>query len=423
MMDEAIAMINKPMNLGVSSRGFFGDLPKASFDTPSFDTTFNFGTCAKPVSSFAEAEEITAQIKTTKIAVDYSNYNDYVNYSHDDLIAASPAMDNMSFIAANPIPHDTVRISGENGAIEVSIGGTLNITGDITMTEAAKTFWDSIAYYAPENRDTINKLEAEVAELKAKLSDSDSETEKTPEKSLLDRVSPGRMMMYIKNNLTRITNDFVFEPNDSTTRVQLKYNVKNFLHSIVERKGIHDFTVVCDETNNSSKSIDKGQLHIDVAVKPNRAAEFVYIPVVLKPTPIDLGKEKCENQTEFDVHNLAPPTNATDMVTRGYDPHSITEDFIFPAQSSGRGSRVETLPGGQNLGMLDDLEYFQRKVAEGLSLPKSYFMDKAQLRYDLIKAQLETRPSMIVDADSDIGKKFVQELRANKFDDSMELLK
>jgi len=49
-----------------------------------------------------------------------------------------------------------------------------------------------------------------------------------------------------------------------------------------------------------------------------------------------------------------------------YDPHCTTEDFIFPRSVAGRGSKVETLPGGQGLGELSDLEYFQGKVMRGL---------------------------------------------------------
>lgn len=59
-----------------------------------------------------------------------------------------------------------------------------------------------------------------------------------------------------------------------------------------------------------------------------------------------------------------------------YNPHSMSEDFYFASRPDGRGSRVETLPGGQGLGELSDLEYFQRKVWRGLKVPVSYMVEQ-----------------------------------------------
>ena len=150
-----------------------------------------------------------------------------------------------------------------------------------------------------------------------------------------------------------------------------------------------------------------------------------------------MDEESCENQIAFD-HGLDLESEMTQALSaeivqeidieaayEPYNPISVTEDFIFPSDErlkKCKGSRVETLPGGQNLGMLDDLEYFRQKVWNGLRIPKEYL--KAEKQYELLKAQLSiTPPPLVVDKDSDIGKKFIQELRANKFDDAMELVK
>ena len=61
-----------------------------------------------------------------------------------------------------------------------------------------------------------------------------------------------------------------------------------------------------------------------------------------------------------------------------YNPQSMSEDFFFASRPDGRGSRVETLPGGQGLGELDDLLYFQKKVWRGLRIPYSYMMDPTE---------------------------------------------
>ena len=55
-----------------------------------------------------------------------------------------------------------------------------------------------------------------------------------------------------------------------------------------------------------------------------------------------------------------------------YNPLSINEDYFFPVTADGRGSTVETLPGGDNLGQIDDLKYFNNRLARGLRVPSSY---------------------------------------------------
>lgn len=61
-----------------------------------------------------------------------------------------------------------------------------------------------------------------------------------------------------------------------------------------------------------------------------------------------------------------------DQVDSVYNPQGMTEDFFFASRPDGRGSKVETLPGGQGLGELADLNYFQSKVFRGLRIPTSY---------------------------------------------------
>jgi hypothetical protein len=61
-----------------------------------------------------------------------------------------------------------------------------------------------------------------------------------------------------------------------------------------------------------------------------------------------------------------------------YNPQSMTEDFFFASHPDGRGSKVETLPGGQGLGELTDLDYFVDKVLRGLRVPKSWMKPGAE---------------------------------------------
>ena len=90
------------------------------------------------------------------------------------------------------------------------------------------------------------------------------------------------------------------------------------------------------------------------------------------------------------------------MVDASYNPLSMNEDYFFPQTAEGRGSKVDTLPGGTNLGEIDDLRYFTNKLFRALRIPSSY---------------LPTGPddgSMAIN-DGKVGTAFIQELRFNKY--------
>ena len=86
-----------------------------------------------------------------------------------------------------------------------------------------------------------------------------------------------------------------------------------------------------------------------------------------------------------------------------YNPLSINEDYFFPQTAEGRGSKVETLPGGENLGQIDDLKYFTNKLIRGLRIPSSYLPTAAQ-----DDAQTQSN-------DGRVGTAYIQELRFNTY--------
>jgi predicted metal-dependent TIM-barrel fold hydrolase len=63
--------------------------------------------------------------------------------------------------------------------------------------------------------------------------------------------------------------------------------VSGFLIDLVAKRGIYDYLVVCDDSNNTSSRIANNELWIDVAIQPIKAVEFIYIPIRLK-NPGDL---------------------------------------------------------------------------------------------------------------------------------------
>lgn len=97
--------------------------------------------------------------------------------------------------------------------------------------------------------------------------------------SALDRTNVARLVAYLRRQLTVAARPFVFEPNDPLTRSQITGVVQTLLLDIQAKRGIYDYLVVCDESNNTPARIDRNELWIDVAIEPVKAAEFIYIPV------------------------------------------------------------------------------------------------------------------------------------------------
>jgi hypothetical protein len=97
--------------------------------------------------------------------------------------------------------------------------------------------------------------------------------------SALDRTNVARLVNYLRRQLTIAARPFVFEPNDSVTRQSITGVVQTLLVDLVAKRGIYDYLVVCDESNNTPARIDRNELWIDVAIEPVKAAEFIYIPV------------------------------------------------------------------------------------------------------------------------------------------------
>jgi len=105
---------------------------------------------------------------------------------------------------------------------------------------------------------------------------------KTGVNSSLDRINVARLVSYLRRQLGIITKPFLFEPNDKQTRSEIKNVCESLMLDLVSLRGIYDFIVVCDETNNTSSVISNNQLYVDIAIEPVKAVEFIYIPLRLK---------------------------------------------------------------------------------------------------------------------------------------------
>jgi Bacteriophage T4-like portal protein (Gp20) len=134
--------------------------------------------------------------------------------------------------------------------------------------------------------------------------------------------------------------------------------------------------------------------HIDVGNMPSHLAmAFV---------------ERVKNE----IHQRRIPSQSgggQNVIDSAYNPLSINEDYFFPQTAEGRGSKVDTLPGGTNLGEIDDLKFFTNKLFRGLRIPSSYLptgADDSQASFN----------------DGRVGTAYIQELRFNKYCERLQSL-
>lgn len=97
--------------------------------------------------------------------------------------------------------------------------------------------------------------------------------------SALDRTNVARLVAYLRYQLQNALRPFIFEPNDTITRAEATGVVQTLLADILTKRGIYDYLVVCDESNNTPERIDRNELWVDIAIEPVKAVEFIYIPV------------------------------------------------------------------------------------------------------------------------------------------------
>jgi Bacteriophage T4-like portal protein (Gp20) len=134
-----------------------------------------------------------------------------------------------------------------------------------------------------------------------------------------------------------------------------------------------------------------------------------YIDVGNMPSHLAMGfVERVKN--EVNQRRIPSSTGGSQsVIDAGYNPLSINEDYFFPQTAEGRGSKVEILQGGQNLGEIDDLKYFTNKLFRALRIPSSYLptgSDDGGSNFN----------------DGRVGTAYIQELRFNKYCERLQSL-
>ena len=102
--------------------------------------------------------------------------------------------------------------------------------------------------------------------------------------SAFNRVNVRRLFIILEKSIATAVKYFLFEPNDTFTRLQLINMIEPFLRDVKSRRGIYDFLVVCDSSNNTPERIDRNELWCDIYIKPTRAAEFIVLNFVATKT-------------------------------------------------------------------------------------------------------------------------------------------
>jgi len=104
---------------------------------------------------------------------------------------------------------------------------------------------------------------------------------RNPIASSLDRVNVARLVNYLRTIFAKTGNAFLFEPNDKITRDQIKRIIESALNDLVAKRGITDYLVVCDTSNNTPNRVANNELYVDIAIEPMKDVEFIYIPIRL----------------------------------------------------------------------------------------------------------------------------------------------
>ena len=104
--------------------------------------------------------------------------------------------------------------------------------------------------------------------------------------SAFDRINVRRLFIVLEKSIATAAKYQLFEFNDGFTRAQFKNLVEPFLRDVQGRRGITDFKVVCDESNNTGEVIDGNEFVADIFIKPARAINFIQLNFVATRTGI-----------------------------------------------------------------------------------------------------------------------------------------
>ncbi len=108
--------------------------------------------------------------------------------------------------------------------------------------------------------------------------------------SAFDRINVRRLFIVLEKSISTAAKSFLFEFNDEFTRTQFRNLVEPFLRDVQGRRGIYDFKVVCDETNNTPEIIDSNKFVGDIYIKPARSINYIQLNFVAVRSGIEFSE-------------------------------------------------------------------------------------------------------------------------------------
>jgi phage tail sheath protein FI len=111
----------------------------------------------------------------------------------------------------------------------------------------------------------------------------------TSKPSAFDRINVRRLFIVLEKAISQVAKTTLFEFNDDFTRTQFRNIINPYLREVQGRRGITDFLVVCDGTNNTPEVIDRNEFRGDIYVKPNRSINFIQLNFVAVRTGVDFN--------------------------------------------------------------------------------------------------------------------------------------
>jgi phage tail sheath protein FI len=104
--------------------------------------------------------------------------------------------------------------------------------------------------------------------------------------SAFDRINVRRLFIFLEEAISGAARDQLFEFNDQVTRSTFVSIVDPFLRDVQAKRGIQDYVVICDETNNTAAVIDNNEFVADIFIKPNRSINFIGLTFVATRTGV-----------------------------------------------------------------------------------------------------------------------------------------
>ena len=104
--------------------------------------------------------------------------------------------------------------------------------------------------------------------------------------SAFDRINVRRLFIVLEKAISLASRYQLFEFNDAFTRAQFRNLVEPFLRDVKGRRGVYDFRVICDETNNTGEVIDQNSFVADIYIKPARSINFITLNFVATRTGV-----------------------------------------------------------------------------------------------------------------------------------------